>query len=189
MFAAFALLMAIADPAPASDAQLARIAALYDEVCLKTFPDDQALDALMAAKNASPLSDAAVKVTLRDDPGRGWTINDAGGRVLVILELPPFHACSVRFPVPAASADDGAYRAVADRYLAAHPGFVPQQVYDRDLPSVHLHALAEMRPLPEGGADSLMVVDQTPIAAPAGTPTAIDRRYVHQFAPPPPGGS
>jgi hypothetical protein len=63
-------------PAAPSDDAIARMVALYDEVCLKTFPIDTEMDALMARKGARPLTADEVKVTLGSDPGRGWLIKD-----------------------------------------------------------------------------------------------------------------
>ena len=81
------------DPA---DGMVRRITALYDEACLQAFPNDDQIDALMARKGATPLTPDEVKVTLRDDPGRGWRLKDGERNVLIFLETPPFHACSVR---------------------------------------------------------------------------------------------
>ena len=59
-------------PAPdLAAARLARAVDLYEAACLKTFPDDAAIDALMTQRGAKPLTAEQVKVTLRDDPGRG----------------------------------------------------------------------------------------------------------------------
>lgn len=60
------------------DQRLARMVALYDQACVKTFPDDKAVEALMVARGAKELSPEAVKVTMRDDPARGWNLGDGG---------------------------------------------------------------------------------------------------------------
>jgi hypothetical protein len=83
---------------------MTRMAALYDEVCLKAFPDDAAVDRLMAEKGAAPLTPEQAQITLRGDPGRGWLLKDGERNIQIMLELPPFHACSVPGRWPPASA-------------------------------------------------------------------------------------
>lgn len=122
-----------------------RMVALYDEVCLKAFPDEAAVDRLMADRKATPLTPDQVKTTLNDDPGRGWTLAENGRTIFVFLELPPYRACSVRFPAGDAGVADSTYGALADRHLADHPGFVPIPPFDGDMGEFHIHALAQAR--------------------------------------------
>src|SRR6476619_2513145 len=102
------------------DQRLSRMTALYDEVCLKAFPDDKAVEALMMAKNARPLTQAEVKVTLRDDPGRAWELQDGSGTVWI--EFPPYHACSVRWNAPEIG-NLHEYRSIADQYEQKTGGY------------------------------------------------------------------
>jgi len=168
---------------PTGDAVLARMAALYDEVCLQTFPIDGDVDALMARKGATPLTPEEVKVTLGNDPGRGWVIKDGDRDIQVYLELPPFHACTVRRMTPQGLTTDVNYRAVVDRYKITHAGFGPGSVMERDIAGLHIHGVTEFRALPGGGGETLMVVDQHVIdpARRAKGETAISLRFVHQF--------
>jgi hypothetical protein len=89
-----AMALAAAMSVAAADPQLARMVALYDEICLQAFPDDKAVESIMAARSQREFSPAEVKVTMRDDPARGWEMEKG---VSVWLEFPPFHACSVRW--------------------------------------------------------------------------------------------
>lgn len=90
------LLLLLADIADLkSDSRLERMTAIYDMVCLRSFPDDQAVEALMKANKARELSQEDVKVTMRDDPARAWDLNDGGATLWI--EYPPYHACSVRW--------------------------------------------------------------------------------------------
>lgn len=174
-----ALLLQAAPPVTVMD----RMAALYDEICLQTFPIDTQLDALMARKGAQPMTPEQVKVTLRDDPGRGWWLTDNGKTYTVMLELPPYHACSVRTNLPAGTLDLSAYDAVAKRFTATHAGFARQPPMDADQGDLHLHADSEYRTLPGGGGEHLMVIDQQindPKRRAAGE-TGHVLRFVHQL--------
>ncbi|WP_425230161.1 NMCC_0638 family (lipo)protein [Sphingomonas sp.] len=188
MFTALLLGLAaqtVAAPPPApgaavTDPRLTRMAALYEELCLKAFPDDAAVDRLMAARGATALTPEQVRVTLVDDPGRGWRVADAGGPVLVILELPPYHACSVRWDAPAGTPDWSAYRAVSDPYLAGHDGWTTLPPMEMDRGDIHISGVTTAR-MTAAGSDALIVVDQTPSdPAKRGTGT-VDRRLVHQM--------
>jgi len=165
------------------DQRLTRMATLYEQVCLKTFPDDKAVAALMTARNARELTPGEVKVTMNNDPARGWELNDGGATLWI--EFPPYHACSVRWNAPRIG-DLSAYRAIADKYESATGGYFPIQPYDGDTGDIHIHATGEQRKLPTKGAESLFIFDQhitDPKRREAGE-TGVVMRFVHQFAPP-----
>lgn len=178
-------ILALAAAASAEvDARTARLTALYDEVCLRAFPDDKAVAALMTSKNAQEMSQNEVKVTMRDDPARGWHL--PGEQATVWLELPPFHACSVRWSAPA-TGDLAPYRALAERYEKAIGGFEPLRPFDADQGPIHVHAVGEARTLADQGAESLFFFVQhitDPQRRAAGA-TGLVLRFVHQLAPPP----
>lgn len=179
MLLATILLQATAPTAP----DLTPMVALYQEACLDSFPSDGQLDALMAKKGATPLSPDEVKVTLRDDPGRGWRLIDGGRRYLVFLELPPFHACSVRGGVGSDAADLAPYRAVLQTFKSKNPGFSPQPPADLDQGAIHIHAESEYRQLPGGTGEQLIVIAQqiTDPERRAKGETGTDLRFVHQI--------
>ena len=183
-----AILLAVQAPAaapdPKPDPRLARMVSLYDRLCLRAFPDDAAVDRVMAAEGATALTPAQVKVTLVDDPGRGWVVPDGDHHLQVMLELPPFHACSVRRGMGTASVDLAPYRVVADAYASAHGPLPTAPGLDRDTGGLHIHAVQSARMLPDGGSDSLMVFEQTvtdPARRAAGE-TGTELRLVHQMA-------
>ena len=176
----------VASPSP--DPAIARMAALYDAVCLQAFPIDGAVDSLMASRamvesGATPLTPEQVKVTLVDNPGRGWRVKDGDRDMLVFLELPPFHACSVRRFLPTGRIDLGAYRPVADRFEADHPAFAPLEPHEVDRGELHEHGYGESRELSGGGAESLFVIDQHVIepAKRAAGEAEVNLRFVHQI--------
>ena len=184
MLTAMALLAAT--PSAEADLRLARMTALYEQVCLKSFPDDKAVGVLMRARNARELTPEEVKVTMRDDPARGWDLGDGGATLWI--EFPPYHACSVRWSAPRVG-DLAAYRAIADDYERASGGFRPFPAYDVDREDIHIHAVGEQRALSGGAEESLFFFDQhisDPKRRQAGE-TGVVVRFVHQFAPPAPG--
>ncbi len=161
------------------------MAALYDEVCLKTFPADSDVDALMAKKAAAPLPAEDVKVSLGNDPGRGWTVKDGNHAFMVLLELPPFHACSVRASPGSLGGkpDLTAYHSVVEAFKAMHKGFVTQPSVNADRGGIHMHAELDARTLPDGSGELLIAIDQQIIDSsrlPSGQ-TATPLRFVHQI--------
>jgi hypothetical protein len=181
------LTLVVATGASAADQQLSEMAALYDQVCLKAFPDDKAVEALMTKRNARQLTPDEVKITMGNDPARGWDL-EQDGSASVWLEFPPFHACSVRWNTPEIG-DLHGYGAIAERYESAGGGFHPIEQFDEDQGGIHVHAIGEQRILPDQRSESLFIFDQhitDPKRRTAGE-TGLVLRFVHQFAPPPPG--
>lgn len=175
--------MAAAD-ANAADQRLSRVTALYEQVCLRTFPDDKAVVALMTQRNARALTPDEVKVTMGSDPARGWDLAQEDGAT-VWLEFPPFHACSVRWNAPEIG-DLHVYGSVAEGYESAIGGFHPIEPYDADQGDIHVHAVGEQRVLPDGSSESLFIFDQhisNPVRRAAGERGYVVR-FVHQFAGP-----
>jgi hypothetical protein len=161
---------------------MARMAALYDEVCLKAFPDDAAVDRLMAEKGAAPLTPEQAQITLRGDPGRGWLLKDGDRNIQIMLELPPFHACSVRRTL-APGFGIFEYRAATDRFKATRPGFAPEREQVSEAEGVRIRGLGESRVLPDGKTETLFIFDQqvTDPARRARGQIGVDIRFVHQI--------
>ena len=178
-----ALAQVAANPGPPT---VAAMVSLYDEVCLRTFPDDAAVDRAMAKHKAIALTPEQVKVTLHDDPGRGWVVKGKGQPVMVMLELPPFHACSVRALAGDGPHDLTALKTVTEAYKRTHPGFTAEPVFEGERGGIRIRAENEVRRLPDGTADSLMVIDQrvTDPAQLGPGQTAAPLRFVHQLKAP-----
>lgn len=183
------MLVQVEAPAPTppasavvADPRMAQMATLYDEICLKAFPDDGKLDKVVKAKGATALTPEEVRVTLVDDPGHGWRIADPGGDILVILELPPYHACSVRWSGPVGAPDWAPYQAVIAPYLAARSGWATLPPTQMDRGDVHISATMTGR-MDARGSEALMIFDQTPLdpTRRAAPDTKADRRFVHQL--------
>jgi hypothetical protein len=169
----------------AAPSPVERMLTLYDEVCLKAFPDDKAIDALMAAEGAVPLTPEQVRVTFNDDPGRGWLLDDGDRKIQIMLELPPYHACSVRGTTPNGFGDLTAYRDLTAAFKQTRPGFEPAGPYDMDRPElqIHIHAIGEARKLQDGMSETLLLFDQrvTDPQRRANGETGVDIRFVHQI--------
>jgi hypothetical protein len=168
------------------DQRLSRMTALFERVCLRTFPDDKAVEAVMNAIGAPELGQDEVKVTMRDDPARAWNLPDGA---TLWIEFPPYHACSVRWSA-ARIGDLKAYRTVADKYEGAVGGFSPIDPYNDDQGDIHIHAVGEQRTLLNNSSEALFVFDQKVRdrkRREAGE-TGVNLRFVHQFAPAPSGG-
>lgn len=179
----FVIAALTAAAAPAPDPILQRMLALYDTVCLQAFPNDKAVDGLMTKTATRALTLEEIKVTLRDDPGRGWIVDDGDEHMQVMLELPPYHACSVRRMTASGFADLGAYEALSARFRSNHPGFAPTPPYEADVGDLHVHATGMLRPLAKGQAETLYVFDQH-IKDPerrAKGESKINMRFVHQI--------
>lgn len=177
-------LLALAAQITAPDPVLARMTALYDEVCVQTFPIDSAVDQLMAGKQATVLTPDRVAIYLKSDPGRGWQVADGGDHFIVTVEAPPFHACTVRRWTRGGFSDLAAYRSVADRFEAAHEGFSPMKPRDGDVGGIRSHATGEARLLPGGGAEAMYVFDNHDAAAGARGEPDVGIRFVHQIVSP-----
>jgi hypothetical protein len=177
-----ASLAATAKPA-ATDQPMPRMTAMYEQLCLTAFPDDAAVIALMTARRARELTPAEVKVTMGDDPARGWELDD--GSASVWIEFPPFHACSVRWSATAIG-DLGAYRAIADDYERKQGGFEPIRPFDMDQGDIHIHAVGEQRVLPDQSTEALFFFEQhiTDAKRRAAGETGVSLRFVHQFGAP-----
>lgn len=165
-----------------ADQRMSRMVSLYEKVCLNAFPDDEAVEAIMTTQNVRELTPAEVKVTMRDDPARGWALEAENATVWV--EFPPFHACSVRWNTPQVG-NLQSYRAVAEKYESNLSGFHPMPPYEVDQGNIHIRATGEKRILPDQSTESLFVIDQRitdPDRLAAGE-TGVVLRFVHQFAP------
>ena len=181
------VLVAAAVPQAAlADPTVERMVSLYDEICLKAFPDDAAVDALMASKGARALTPEEVRVTFRNDPGRGWLLADGDRNIQVMLELPPYHACSVRRSTADGFGDLSAYRTVTAAFKATRPGFEAVEEQQADLDGRHIHMAGEARDLPNGGTETLYLFDQEFLdpARDGATETPVDIRFVHQIVSP-----
>jgi hypothetical protein len=157
---------------------------LYDEVCLKSFPDDAVVDAAMAAKGATPLTRKQVEIYLHDDPGRGWWLADGDEKLTITVEAHPCHACSVRRQTPAGFADLAPYQTLADVFEAPTGGFVKMKPTNINVGDITSHVIGEQRIAGDGSAEALYVFSNTPAKPQDGTGAGAEVRFVHQLVSP-----
>jgi len=171
---------------PADRARLERMVALYDELCLEASPDDTAIDALMAAKGATALTPEEVRVTFNDDPGRGWLVDDGDIQVQVMIEMPPYRACSVRWMTDGGFGDLSGYNAVIDEFKAAGPAFAEPESQEMDVAGFHVAAVTQGRLLPDGSTEALLMIEQrvSDPARRAKGEARVSVRFVHQIISP-----
>jgi hypothetical protein len=163
-------------------AQRDEMIALYDELCLRAFPDDDAVARAVARYDARPLSPDQVRRFLHDDPGIGWEVRGRTGPFNVTIEQsPPYHACAVRTLTVSGFADLGPYQALAARYEQGG-GFERITPMDRDVGDVHVVGGRERRIGPGDSSESLLVM-LTSAAEAYRTRghTAIEVRFAHQY--------
>jgi len=168
---------------PVTDPVLTEMVALYDDLCLKAFPDDGAIDRAVAARSPTVLSPDQVRIYLHDDPGRGWWIDDANGRFVITIEAPPYHACSVRRLTDSGFTDMTAYSTRLASYSASHPGYTQMAPMDMDIGDIHSHATGVQRALTNGGSDTLFMFENRP-ATVSKSKTGVEIRFVRQLASP-----
>ena len=155
--------------------------ALYDEICLRAFPDDNAAARAVARHDARPLSSAEVRRFLHDDPGIGWAVTGRTGRFNVTIEqAPPYHTCAIRTMTAGGFADMGPYEALAARFEQGRP-FERLTPVDRDVGSVHVTGGGEMLTSAEGSEALLVALTRASDASRAQGHTAVEVRFAHQF--------
>jgi hypothetical protein len=171
----------LANP-PDPVAQRNELIALYDEICLRAFPDDSAAAAAAARHDGMPLSRRDIQRFLHDDPGIGWQVRGRTGRFDVTIEQsPPYHACAVRTMTANGFADLGPYQALATRYEQSGR-FERIAPMDFDAADFHVTGGGERLVGPGQRTESLLIImTRAPDAARAHGQTAIEVRFAHQY--------
>lgn len=161
--------------------------ALFGDLCLRTFPDDAALDAAMERLDARPLTVEEVRRTFNDDPGRGWVLQDEGRTVQIMLELPPYHACSVRRGTDTGLDGSEQWSSMVAAFAGQHGQMTTDAPYELVRDGIKINARVDFRPLPGGGRESLMAVEQQVMDPQrrANGETGIELRFVRQIYTPP----
>jgi hypothetical protein len=166
-------------PDPA--AQLAEMVALYDAVCLRAFPDDEAAARAVSRYRATQLSAEDLRRFLHDDPGIGWQIEGRTGRFHVTIEQsPPYHACAVRTMTAAGFSDLSPYRSVTARYERSGSYEVITPI-DRVIRDLRIVGGGDRHTDPDGSTESLLFAITTPAGeARERGMTAVEVRFAHQ---------
>jgi hypothetical protein len=168
-------------PAPDPAAQLAEMVALFDEICLKAFPDDAATAKAVGARQGTTMSAEDVRVYLHEDPGIGWHLTGRSAPFEITIEAPPFHACGIRTTAVAPFADMAPYKRLADAFEAdVHPEKVGPM--HGTVGNIDTSGGGEAWHRPDGKNEALFVFISTPVAEiRAKGQDAVEIRLVHQI--------
>jgi hypothetical protein len=151
LIALLALIGPAAQAAPVDEdlVEARDMALLYQRVCLRAFPDEQAVQAALKDSRATPLGLDAVSALLHSTAGAGWVVTTAVGAYRVTIEKPPFNTCAVRRTTP-------------DGLATAMPYIVGLQDYARS----NSLLLGQVEPLEDRTAEGARV---EVLATPMGT--------------------
>jgi hypothetical protein len=171
----------LANP-PDPVAQRDELIALYDEICLKAFPDEAAAIRAVNGYDATQLSPEALRQFLHDDPGIGWELRGRTGRIYVAIERsPPYRSCAVRTMTANGFTDLRPYQALAARYEQGRH-FEPITRMDRNVRELHIIGLGERFVGPDGSSESLLVaITSASDEFRARGDTAVEMRFIHQY--------
>jgi len=86
---------------PEKVAGVSELTGAFLSFCLDAFPDDHAVSAKADQEGFHELSDEQVQSFLKNDRGRGWARRVKDNVVVVSVEKPPVHSCTVRTLIPA----------------------------------------------------------------------------------------
>lgn len=162
--------------------QLQEMTSLYDAVCLKAFPQDGQVEAMMKVRGAVPMTEADVASYLHDDAGVGWVLVGRAATFRVLIEHPPYHACSVRSVTRTGFSGLSAYASLVERELKSwprHETIAPQSFVVR---GVQTEMRGEGRLRGDGQTECLLLgLGRVVDPALASRLTGIEVRFVHQF--------
>ncbi|WP_156025967.1 NMCC_0638 family (lipo)protein [Sphingomonas phyllosphaerae] len=107
---------------------------MFDMICGRIFPDDARVAAGMARiPGARPLTPEQLRTYLKDDPGRGWIMPAGASQIVVTIEAPPIHSCTVRINNTDGAIDEGKWQQMLTAAQArSGGGFVtlPPQTFE-----------------------------------------------------------
>ncbi|HEX5183069.1 MAG TPA: hypothetical protein VFW19_07945 [Allosphingosinicella sp.] len=170
-------------PQPDAAAQLAEMIGLYDEICLKAFPDDNAVKRAVTARGtaATEMRKSELRRYLHDDPGVGWFLAGRTGRFEITIEGPPFHACGIRTLTVSGFPDLSSYRQLADAFEAGHDA---QKIGPENFTVGKVDSIGggETWKRTDSADEALLVFSSTPSAdVRVAGKDGVEMRFVHQI--------
>ncbi len=156
--------------------------AIFDMVCNRLFPDDQALNKLDAASGLRSLKPSEVGDFLGKDPGRGWITAPGQPPIIITVEAPPIHACAVRMLGTDGEIDEAMWGRIVDAAKRrSGGGFTAMPPQDIVLGTMQTHVIGEQKRNADGSAETFYLMRMKP-ADPKKAPNAgIELRLVHQM--------
>lgn len=138
MVAAMSVAAAAKPNADLADVQA--MTGLFDQVCLRSFPDLAAVGRAAKGARASPMTPIQVRSFLHDDPGYGWFYAQPEATYAVTIEQPPYRACAVR-------------RITSSGFPTMQPLLDAVQAYSAGRSGLRLIPAGKQHTVLEGGAD------------------------------------
>lgn len=157
--------------------------AIFDFVCLRTFPNEQALDGLNRVPGMRAMTSEEVRSYLKDDPGRGWLSSDGPSPIAVTIEAPPIHTCAVRMPTADGVIDELKWKEVVALAEGRAGGrFVTMKPSVHETGGISIHVIGDQRQNPDGSAEAFYLIRSGTSQKRAGPEAAVEIRLVHQMA-------
>ncbi len=137
---------------------------MFDMICNRVFPDEARVAAGMAKiPGARPLTPEELRVYLKDDPGRGWSMPAGASRIVVTIEAPPIHACAVRITNTDGVIDEGKWQQLlAAAQARSGGGFVTMPPQTFDVGEVRSQASGVQKQGADGAAEAIYLIRSTP---------------------------
>ncbi len=156
--------------------------AIFDMVCNRLFPDDQALNKLDAASGLRPLKLSEVGDFLGKDPGRGWITAPGQPPIIITVEAPPIHACAVRMLGTDGEIDEAMWGRIVDAAKQrSGGGFTAMPPQDILLGAMQTHVIGEQKRGADGSAETFYLMRMKPADPKKATRTGVELRLVRQM--------
>jgi hypothetical protein len=111
--------------------------ATFSKICLDSFPESGAVEALLKQNSASPLSNDEIKVALRGDPGSGWLFKGGTTNFTILINTAPVRSCAVRLSTNGLFTPGASYSAL-EAIFAAQKGLTMEAATQADrVPADH----------------------------------------------------
>lgn len=155
---------------------------IFDLVCLRTFPNEQALDGLNGVPGMRAMTPEEVRSYLKDDPGRGWLTSDGPVTIAVTIEAPPIHTCAVRMPTADGAIDELKWKEVIAQAEGQAGGrFVTMKPSVHETGGISIHVIGDQRQNPDGSAEAFYLIRSGTSQKRGGPGAGVEIRLVHQM--------
>lgn len=137
---------------------------MFDMICGRIFPDDARVAAGMARiPGTRPLTPEELRTYLKDDPGRGWIMPAGTSRIVVTIEAPPIHSCTVRITNTDGVIDGGKWQQLLTAAQArSGGGFVTLPTQTFETGGIRSQVSGVQKQGPGGAAEAIYLIRSTP---------------------------
>lgn len=156
---------------------------MFDMICNHVFPDDARIAAGMSKiPGARALTPDELRIYLKDDPGRGWTMPAGTSRIVVTIEAPPVHACAVRIGNTDGIIDEGRWQQLLTAAQARSGGdftVMPPQTFA--VGDLRTEASGVQKQAADGSAEAYYLLRTSPKNPAAARGYGVELRMVRQL--------